>query len=171
MADDPSHPNELTHVDETGRARMVDVGDKPATERRAVASGRLSMAPATLRAVLDGDLPKGNVVEVARVAGIQAAKRTAELVPLCHPLPLTHVDVDVEPDGDGLRVRACVATHAPTGVEMEALTAVSVALLTLYDMCKAMQRDMTLGAIRLEEKSGGRSGDWRRAQEPAGGGT
>ncbi len=152
----------LSHLDERGRARMVDVGDKPPTRRCAVASGRLRMAAATRRAALAGETPKGNVVEVARIAGILAAKRTAELIPLCHPLPLTHVDVRVDADADGLAVRASAATTAPTGVEMEALTAAAVALLTLYDMLKALDRTMVIEAVRLEEKSGGRSGDWRR---------
>lgn len=154
--------NRLTHLDEAGNARMVDVGDKPATRRRAVASGQIRMSDATRRRVLEGEVPKGNVVEVARIAGIQAAKRTAELIPLCHPLPLSHVDVTVEATDYGLRVTASAATTGPTGVEMEALTAASVALLTLYDMCKAIDKGMTLTEIRLEEKSGGRSGQWTR---------
>ena len=152
----------LTHLDEAGNARMVDVGDKPATRRRAVASGHIRMSDATRRRVLGGKVPKGNVVEVARIAGIQAAKRTAELIPLCHPLSLSHVDVTVEATDHGLRVTASAATTGPTGVEMEALTAASVALLTLYDMCKAIDKGMTLTDIRLEEKSGGRSGQWTR---------
>lgn len=154
--------DELTHLDAEGRARMVDVGDKPATGRRATASGRLLMSPPTRERVLAGEVPKGNVVEVARVAGIQAAKRTPELIPLCHPLPLSHVDVDVEADDDGLRVTATAACTSSTGVEMEALTAAAVALLTLYDMCKALDKGMTITELRLESKSGGRSGDWSR---------
>ena len=141
---------------------MVDVGDKTPTSRRALASGRLVMSAATRERVLQGDVPKGNVVEVARIAGIQAAKRTAELIPLCHPLSLTHVDVQVEADDDGLRVTSTAACTGPTGVEMEALTAASVALLTLYDMCKAIERGMTITDVRLEEKSGGASGAWQR---------
>ncbi len=152
----------LTHLDSEGRARMVDVGDKPATRRLARASGRLHMSESTRQRVLDGSVPKGNVIEVARIAGIQAAKRTAELVPLCHPLPLSHVDVRVEAVEDGLRVEAEAATRGSTGVEMEALTAASVALLTLYDMCKGLERGLVIAEIRLEHKSGGRSGDWER---------
>jgi len=151
----------LTHLDDEGRSRMVDVGDKPATRRQAAASGRLKMSPATRDRVVAGDLPKGNVVEVARIAGIQAAKRTSDLIPLCHPLPLTRVDVQVEADADGLRVVASAACSGPTGVEMEALTAVSVALLTLYDMCKAVDKGMEITDVRLESKSGGRT-DWQR---------
>jgi len=153
---------ELTHLDSEGRARMVDVGDKDATERRATASGQLRMRPGTRERVLTGDVPKGNVVEVARVAGIQAAKRTAELIPLCHPLPLSHVDVEVEANDEGLRVTATAACTGSTGVEMEALTAASVTLLTLYDMCKALDKGMSVTELRLESKSGGRSGDWSR---------
>ncbi len=154
----------LTHLDEQGRARMVDVGDKPASERRAVASGCLVMSASTLDLVLAGEVPKGNVVEVARIAGIQAAKRTAELIPLCHTLPLSYVDVEVEPDANGLRVTATAATTAATGVEMEALTAAAVALLTLYDMCKAIEKGMRVVDLRLEEKTGGRSGTWARTK-------
>ena len=154
--------SDFSHLDGEGRARMVDVGDKPDTERRAVASGRLSMSLETRQRVIDGDAPKGNVVEVARIAGIQAAKRTAELIPLCHPLSLDHVEVQIEPDDEGLRVVASVSCTGPTGVEMEAMTAASVALLTLYDMCKALERGMTIADVRLEAKSGGRSGTWER---------
>ena len=152
----------LTHLDDQGRARMVDVGDKPASERRAVASGFLVMSASTLDLVLAGEVPKGNVVEVARIAGIQAAKRTAELIPLCHSLPLSYVDVDVGADAEGLRVTATAATTAPTGVEMEALTAAAVALLTLYDMCKAIEKGMRIVDLRWEGKTGGRSGTWGR---------
>lgn len=141
---------------------MVDVGDKASTSRRARASGRLVMSAATRERVLQGDVPKGNVVEVARIAGIQAAKRTAALIPLCHPLPLTHVDVQVEAADDGLLVNSTAACTGPTGVEMEALMAASMALLTLYDMCKAIERGMTITDVRLEEKSGGASGRWKR---------
>ena len=157
---------EFSHLDEQGRPRMVDVGEKPATQRRAVASGRLHMSATTRDRVIAGDIPKGNIVEVARLAGIQAAKRTAELIPLCHPLSLTHVDVEITPEEDGLRVESSASCTGPTGVEMEALTAVSVALLALYDMCKALERGMEIGAVRLEAKSGGRSGDWRREGPP-----
>ena len=153
----------LSHINDKGRARMVDVGEKPATERRATASGRLRMSQETLERVLAGDVPKGNVIEVARIAGIQAAKRTAELIPLCHPLPLSHADVEIVRADDGLLVTATAACNGPTGVEMEALTAASVALLTLYDMCKALERGMTIGQLRLEKKTGGRSGTWQRA--------
>ena len=154
--------DQLSHIDTEGRSRMVDVGDKAPTRRRAKASGRLVMSPATREQVLQGEVPKGNVVEVARIAGIQAAKRTAELIPMCHPLRLTHVDVQIEAIDEGLLVTAEASCGGPTGVEMEALTAVSVALLTLYDMCKAVERGMTITGIRLEEKSGGASGTWRR---------
>lgn len=154
--------SELTHLDERGRARMVDVSDKPSTRRTAIASGRLMMSESTRRRVVDGEMPKGNVVEVARIAGIQGAKRTAELIPLCHPLPLSHVDVEVDAVDDGLRVTATATTTGPTGVEMEALTAVAVALLTLYDMCKAVERDLRITEVRLEDKRGGRSGHWQR---------
>jgi len=156
--------NDLTHLDDEGRSRMVDVGDKPPTRRQAEASGRLRMSSATRDRVVAGDLPKGNVVEVARIAGIQAAKQTSGLIPLCHPLPLTHVDVQVEADDDGLCVVASASCSGPTGVEMEALTAVSVALLTLYDMCKAVEKGMEITDVRLESKSGGRT-DWQRREE------
>ncbi|HJO04261.1 MAG TPA: cyclic pyranopterin monophosphate synthase MoaC [Acidobacteriota bacterium] len=154
----------LTHLDEQGRARMVDIGDKPASERRAVASGCLVMSASTLDLVLAGKVPKGNVIEVARIAGIQAAKRTAELIPLCHTLPLSHVGVDVEADANGLRVTATASTTAATGVEMEALTAAAIGLLTLYDMCKAIEKGMRVVNLRLEEKTGGRSGTWVRTE-------
>ena len=154
--------DELTHLDAEGRARMVDVGDKTPGRRTAVASGRLRMSPETRSRVLAGDLPKGGVVEVARIAAIQAAKRTADLIPMCHPLALSHIDVDIDAADDGLEVRATVATTGPTGVEMEALTAATAALLTLYDMCKAAEKGMTIDAVRLEAKTGGRSGDWHR---------
>ncbi|SKB45265.1 cyclic pyranopterin monophosphate synthase MoaC [Sphingopyxis flava] len=150
-----------THLDETGAAHMVDVGAKPATERRAVAGGRIRMAEAALAAIRTGNMPKGDVLSTARIAGIMAAKRTADLIPLCHPLALTRVTVEFAWDAGGISVRASAATTGPTGVEMEALTAASVALLTLYDMAKALDRAMVLEDIRLLEKSGGRSGDWR----------
>ena len=154
--------DQLSHLDSEGRSRMVDVGDKGPTRRHARASGCLLMSPATRARVLQGEVPKGNVVEVARIAGIQAAKRTAELIPMCHPLRLTHVDVQVEVIDEGLLVGAEAACSGPTGVEMEALTAVSVALLTLYDMCKAVERGMRITDVRLDEKSGGASGTWKR---------
>ena len=142
---------------------MVDVGAKPATGRRAVAGGRIAMSAEALDAIRNGNAPKGDVLSTARIAGIMAAKRTADLIPLCHPLALTSVSVEFAWEADGISVRADAATTGPTGVEMEALTAASVALLTLYDMAKALDRAMVLGDIRLLEKSGGRSGDWRAA--------
>lgn len=150
-----------THLDESGAASMVDVGAKPATERRAVAGGRITMSAAALDAIRGGNAPKGDVLSTARIAGIMAAKRTADLIPLCHSLALTKVGVDFSWEDDGIAVTAVAQTTGQTGVEMEALTAVSVALLTLYDMAKALDRTMVLGDIRLLEKSGGRSGDWR----------
>jgi cyclic pyranopterin phosphate synthase len=146
---------------------MVDVTPKPVTRREAVARGEVTMRPETLSLIAAGDLPKGDVLGTAKLAGIMAAKRTADLIPLCHPLPLSHVDVTLTPDAAGTRVRieSRVRVEARTGVEMEALTAVAVAGLTLYDMCKAVDREMTIGAIRLVEKRGGRSGTFRRADE------
>jgi cyclic pyranopterin phosphate synthase len=157
----------LSHLDADGRLRMVDVSSKPATVREAEASGAIRMAPETLQAILDARLPKGDVLTVARVAGIQAAKRTAELIPLCHPLPLTDVDVVCTPDAalPGVRVVAVARTVGPTGVEMEAMSAVSVALLTIYDMAKAAQQDMVLTDVRLERKTGGRRGPWHRPDD------
>jgi cyclic pyranopterin monophosphate synthase len=151
----------LTHIDETGRARMVDVSDKPATVREAVAEGFVRMSPATLALALSGEGKKGPVIGVAETAGVMAAKRTSDLVPLCHPLALTKASVSIEPVEDGLRVVGLARTTGQTGVEMEALTAVSVACLTLYDMLKAAERGMRIDSIRLLEKSGGASGDWR----------
>jgi cyclic pyranopterin phosphate synthase len=157
----------LSHLDEQGRARMVDVGDKPATQRQAVAKGRVLMQPDTLTLVQQGGLPKGDVLAVAQVAGIMAAKRTHELIPMCHPLLLTHISVDFEAcpavtPGDlaALEITATVRVNGQTGVEMEALTAVAVAGLTIYDMCKAVDRAMQLDAVRLVYKSGGKSGEW-----------
>jgi cyclic pyranopterin phosphate synthase len=154
----------LTHLDEHGVARMVDVGAKPVTERRAVARAQVRMAPATAAAVMAGETPKGEALLVSRIAGIQAAKRTAELIPLCHPLPLTSVDVDVSIDVDAglVELVAEARTVASTGVEMEAMTAASVAALTLYDMVKGLDRGVEIEAVALLEKSGGRSGTWRR---------
>ncbi len=158
----------LTHIDAEGRARMVDVSAKPATVREAVAAGRVIMAEQTLALVREGRAKKGDVRAVAEIAGVMAAKRTAELIPLCHPLALSSVKVEVR-EGDGaLEVVARVKTTGATGVEMEALTAVSVACLTLYDMLKAADKAMTIEAVRLLEKTGGASGDWRR-DEAAGG--
>jgi cyclic pyranopterin phosphate synthase len=153
----------LTHLDEEGRARMVDVSAKPVTAREAFAAGLVRMSPETRALALSGSGRKGDVIAVAEVAGVMAAKRTADLIPLCHPLALTKVEVRVEPDDAGLAVTARVATTGPTGVEMEALTAVSVACLTVYDMLKAAQRDMVIEGVRLLQKSGGASGDWRAA--------
>ncbi|MFL5042895.1 MAG: cyclic pyranopterin monophosphate synthase MoaC [Xanthobacteraceae bacterium] len=153
----------LTHLGRRGAARMVDVGAKAVTERVAVAEGRVTMTAKTLDVVLKGDAKKGDVLGTARIAGIMAAKRTHELIPLCHPLPISQVTVDIEPDParPGLVVRARVTVSARTGVEMEALTAVSVACLTIYDMVKAVERGMRIEAIRLVEKSGGKSGRYR----------
>ncbi len=160
----------LSHQDEAGRPRMVDVGAKRETERRAVAEGVLVMAPATLAALRAGRLPKGDPLVVAQVAGIQGAKRASELIPLCHPLPLTSVDVSLEPDDGipGVRAVARATVTARTGVEMEALTAVSVALLTAYDMLKGIDRGMEIRGVRLLRKEGGRSGTWvAGAETPA----
>jgi cyclic pyranopterin phosphate synthase len=151
----------LSHLDDDGRARMVDVSAKPATAREALATGLVRMSPETRALALAGAGRKGDVIAVAEIAGVMAAKRTADLIPLCHPLALTKIEVRVEPDDAGLAVTARVATTGPTGVEMEALTAVSVACLTVYDMLKAAQRDMVIDAVRLVEKRGGASGDWR----------
>jgi cyclic pyranopterin phosphate synthase len=155
---------DLTHIDAEGRARMVDVGGKDVTDRRAVARGIVRMSPATAVAVRAGDAPKGDVIGTARIAGIQAAKRTSELIPLCHGLPISYVDVAIEVDADAGRVTLTgeARTSAQTGVEMEALTAVSVAALTVYDMVKGLEKGVEIGEIVLLEKSGGRSGSWRR---------
>ena len=153
----------LTHLDESGAARMVDVGDKAATRREAVAECLVRMAPATLAAVREARLAKGDALGVARVAGILAAKRTPELIPLCHPLPITSVDVDVELLEAGVRVRATARVTGPTGVEMEALTAAAVAGLALIDMVKGVEKGVFLESVRLLSKSGGRSGEWRRS--------
>ena len=151
----------LTHLDETGRARMVNVGHKPITERVAVARGEVHMRPETLVLIQQGALKKGDVFSVAQIAGVMAAKRTAELIPLCHPLPLSQILVEIEPNPalPGLEISATVRTTAQTGVEMEALTAVSVAALTVYDMAKAAEKTMRIQNIRLVEKHGGQSGD------------
>ena len=151
----------LTHLDADGAAHMVDVGDKAVTNRRAVATGHIAIDADALAAIRDGAAKKGDVLAVARVAGIMAAKKTADLIPLCHPLPLTRVTLDLVLDAAGITATALAATDGKTGVEMEALTAVSVALLTIYDMAKAMDRAMTISNIRLLEKTGGKSGDWR----------
>ncbi|HEV8536639.1 MAG TPA: cyclic pyranopterin monophosphate synthase MoaC [Candidatus Limnocylindria bacterium] len=151
----------LTHLDRKGSARMVDVGGKAVTERRAVARGLLRVSPATIELVRDGATPKGDVLAAARLAGIMAAKRTSELIPLTHPLPLTHAAVEIALESDGIAIEATVATSAKTGVEMEALTAVSVAGLTLYDMLKSVERGARLTDVRLVEKTGGKSGTYR----------
>jgi cyclic pyranopterin phosphate synthase len=154
--------SQLTHIDETGRAHMVDVSDKAVTAREAVAEGFVRMEPATLALALSGDAKKGDVRAVAEIAGIMAAKKTSELIPLCHPLALTKVEVRVEPGEGGLAVTARARTSGQTGVEMEALTAVTVACLTVYDMLKAADKAMTIEGVRLLAKSGGKSGDWVR---------
>ena len=158
---------DFTHFNAEGEAHMVDVGGKPATARVAVAEGVITMAPSTLERILAGGHKKGDVLGVARIAGIMAAKRTADLVPLCHPLMLTRVEVDFTPETAENRIRctATVETRGQTGVEMEALTAVQIALLTIYDMCKAVDRGMTMHGIRLREKRGGKSGHWRREED------
>jgi cyclic pyranopterin phosphate synthase len=152
----------LSHLDDSGHARMVDVSDKPATTRTATARGTLTCKAATLDAVLSGRTPKGAVIATAELAGVMGAKRTAELIPLCHPLPLTKLEVRIEADAavPGFQIHAEVRTKGPTGVEMEALTAVSVAALTLFDMLKAIDRTMVIGGIEVTSKTGGKSGDW-----------
>jgi cyclic pyranopterin phosphate synthase len=158
---DNANAQPLSHLDEHGAARMVDVSAKDDTAREAIAEGCVVMRPETLALIQQGGIPKGDVIAVARVAGIMAAKRTSDLVPMCHPLPITGVAVDLAPEGDGrLRITARVKTTGKTGVEMEALTAVSVAALTVYDMCKAVEKGMRIEGIRLLEKVGGKSGHW-----------
>lgn len=151
----------LTHLDEQGRAKMVDVGWKPVTDREAVARGYVQMLPETLRLIVEGQVKKGDVFTIAQLAGIMGAKRTSELIPLCHPLPLNKVDVELEADEANCRVNitATASTSGKTGVEMEALTAVSIAALSVYDMCKAVDRGMQIGSVRLASKRGGQSGD------------
>lgn len=153
----------LTHLDATGAAHMVDVGGKAVTAREAVAQGRITMSAEAATAIREGSVKKGDVLATARIAGIMAAKRTAELIPLCHPLPLTRVAIDLDLDATGVTATATAATEGKTGVEMEALTAVSVTLLTLYDMAKALDKGMVLSDIRLLTKTGGKSGDWHAA--------
>ncbi|SDC34670.1 cyclic pyranopterin monophosphate synthase MoaC [Belnapia rosea] len=154
-------PPALTHFDAEGRAVMVDVGAKPETARQAIARGRIVMAPSTLDRIREGQMAKGDVLAVARIAGIMAAKRTADLIPLCHPLMLSKVTVDLTPAApDAVEIEAVVALNGRTGVEMEALTAVTVAALTVYDMCKAVDRSMRIEAVRLSHKSGGKSGTY-----------
>ena len=152
----------FSHLDAKGRARMVDVGDKDETRRRAVARAKVTMSPETVAALSEGVVPKGDVLAVARLAGIQAAKRTSELVPLCHPVSLTSVTVDLSLGGASVEVEASAETVGRTGVEMEALTACAIAALTVYDMCKSLDRSITIEELALSEKSGGRSGHWRR---------
>ena len=170
----PAANKRLSHLDDAGRARMVDVGNKPVTARQAVAEGFIAMSPETLRAIAEERVPKGEVLGTARVAGIMAAKRCGELIPMCHPLPVESVEVqfdvpELEPDGREpvrLHVKATARITAKTGVEMEALTAVAVAALTVYDMCKAIDKTMEIGGVRLLSKTGGKSGDWRRPAAP-----
>jgi cyclic pyranopterin monophosphate synthase len=162
------HGAQLTHLDSNGRVRMVDVGDKPVTRREAIARGAVHMAAATLDAIVGGTLRKGEALATARVAGIMAAKRTHELIPLCHQLPLEVIEVDFHPDpaNSALQIQSRAVTSGRTGVEMEALVAASAAALTIYDMAKSIDRAMTIDAIRLVRKSGGRSGDFMRDGEP-----
>jgi cyclic pyranopterin phosphate synthase len=155
--------SKLSHYDSQGEARMVDVSDKPATRREAHASAFVAVSPQVLDALPNN--PKGNPLEVARIAGIQAAKRTADLIPMCHPLPLTFIDVTTKIVDGGIEIRSVVATTSGTGVEMEALTAVSIAALTIYDMCKALDKGIVIREVRLEKKSGGKSGEYVREQE------
>ena len=154
--------DQLSHVDNEGRVKMVDTSDKSASTRHATASARVLMSQATVTAVTDHRTPKGDPLEAARLAGIMAAKRTAELIPLCHPLPLTHIDVQAKVEEYGILLESSVSTHAQTGVEMEALTAVSIAALTIYDMCKALDKGIVISEVRLERKTGGKSGDFIR---------
>jgi cyclic pyranopterin phosphate synthase len=155
----------LTHLDEKGRARMVEVGGKPETAREAIARGRVEMKAETLRLILEGGLPKGDVLGTARVAGVMAAKRCSEMIPMCHPLRLTGIELSFDPAGDGLDIESVVRALDRTGVEMEAMTAVSVAALTIYDMCKAVDKAMTISGIRLVKKTGGKSGTFIRPGE------
>jgi len=165
---DRSERRRLTHVSRGGRPRMVDVSDKPATARRAVAEAFVTLEQETLTAIIDGQVTKGDVLTVAEMAGVMGAKRTAELIPLCHPIALTDLVVEITPEraASGVRIRATAATVGPTGVEMEALTAACVAALTVYDMVKAADRGMEITTVRLTEKSGGRSGVWSRMAKP-----
>ena len=155
--------NKLTHFDSSGQAHMVDVSDKASTHRVAIATGRIQMNPNTYELIESGGHKKGDVLGIARIAGIQAAKKTADLIPLCHPIALTHVSIEFQSDRSSHRIycQARAETTGPTGVEMEALTAIQIALLTIYDMCKAVDRGMVMSDIKLLEKSGGKSGDWK----------
>lgn len=156
--------SKLTHLDETGAARMVDVGGKPATARRAVASGRITMSEECLAAIRAGNAPKGDVLGTARIAGIMAAKRTGDLIPMCHPLGLEAVSIEFAFEETAIRVTATASLTGKTGVEMEAMTAASIALLTIYDMAKAIDKGMVISEVRLIAKSGGKSGDWKAAE-------
>ena len=160
--------NEFSHLDDEGRARMVDVGGKTKTVRFARAEALVSMSESLLERLRERTLPKGDPFEVVRIAGIQAAKKTSDLIPLCHPLPLSHVDISLDLTSDGARIETTVRTVAETGVEMEALVAASVAALTLYDMCKGVDKSVEIGPVRLLEKTGGKSGDWRRGPDENG---
>lgn len=159
--------NKLTHFNAEGEAHMVDVGDKPTTVRRAVATGRIIMQADTLKLIESGNSKKGDVLGIARIAGIMAAKKTSDLIPLCHPIPITSIEIDFqfEKDSSSILCTTTVATQAQTGIEMEALTAVQVTLLTIYDMCKAADRGMSMTEIQLLEKSGGKSGRWKRDEQ------
>lgn len=176
MPIDPTVPStrrdkrRLTHVDRRGRPRMVDVSDKPSTARRAVAEAWVYVEQETLSLVIDGAGPKGDVLSVAELAGVMGAKHTSDLIPLCHPIPLTDLGVEITPDRSGgrLRIKATAATTGPTGVEMEAMTAVAIAALTVYDMVKGADRTAEIRNVRLLEKSGGKSGEWRRPADPEG---
>ncbi|GAB6141036.1 cyclic pyranopterin monophosphate synthase MoaC [Methylosoma difficile] len=154
----------LTHFNRSGDAHMVDVGDKPITQRTAVTDGYIEMQATTLQLIMEGSHKKGDVLGIARIAGIMASKKTAELIPLCHPLPLTHVEIELvaEPEQNRVRCQTTVKTNGQTGVEMEALTATQIALLTIYDMCKAVDRGMVIQSVQLLEKDGGKSGHWQR---------
>lgn len=156
--------SKLTHLDETGAARMVDVGGKPATARRAVASGRITMSEECLAAIRAGNAPKGDVLGTARIAGIMAAKRTGDLIPMCHPLGLEAISIEFAFEETAIRVTATASLTGKTGVEMEAMTAASIALLTIYDMAKAIDKGMVISEVRLIAKSGGKSGDWKAAE-------
>lgn len=156
---------QLSHVDDEGRVRMVDTGNKEITSRRAIASARVLMSRETVLALREHRTPKGDPLEAARLAGIMGAKKTADLIPLCHPLPLTHVDIRANLEETGVSLEAEVSTNAQTGVEMEALTAVSIAALTIYDMCKALEKGMVISDVRLESKTGGKSGDYVRKEQ------
>jgi cyclic pyranopterin phosphate synthase len=158
----------LTHFNSAGEAHMVDVGDKAVTQRTAVCEGCIEMLPGTLELIMAGNHKKGDVLGIARIAGIMASKKTADLIPLCHPLPLTHIEIQLKPQPDQQRVhcQTIAKTNGQTGVEMEALTATQIALLTIYDMCKAVDRGMVIQGVRLLEKSGGKSGNWKNSKTP-----